>query len=272
MKFKLNILILSLLAFALVFTSCGDAEDHMFDEGEFIYFNREVTQTVKTSTDPISVDVIFSSPQGKSASATAEIEVTLENAEEGVDFEFATPLETLTFDTSNAFRNTIIINPLGGGAIDPDDAIITLTISSVSNGSIGLPGPDRNNATHTIVMASIDCDYLISGTYDVVTTMTDPAGCEGVTNVVQVTILGEGLFEITDITGGMYANCYGSADNPAQINGQCDGPGLSVVSQPDVVYGDDEFNGSGQINPNGTFQIEWSNGFGDSGLSIYTPR
>jgi hypothetical protein len=73
---------------------------------------------------------------------------------------------------------------------------------------------------------------------------------------------------MSDVTGGLYINCYGASDNPGQIT--TDLFDISMVDQPDVVYGGDIFNGSGSLDCDGNLVITWSNGFGDAGTSTFT--
>lgn len=272
MTFNKILVPILVVVMALTFSSCGDEPDNKLDSDDFAYFATESTLVTKGSTAPIVVNVIFSSTRGHDVSASAEFELILDNATEGVDFEIGNESNQLQFDSTNGFRQSITIIPLEDAIDTPDESTIEIQLTNLSSGTAGFPGPDRRNSRHVINMVEIDCDWEISGTYSVTTVQTNPAGCEGVTNMVEVSIVGEGLFQITDITGGMYANCYGQADNPGIITGECNGPGLVIDNQPDVVYGDDVFNGSGQINPDGTFEIEWSNGFGDSGYSIFVPE
>ena len=80
-------------------------------------------------------------------------------------------------------------------------------------------------------------------------------------------------FILSDITGGLYPVVYGSADNPAtvyEVNGK-----LFLVGQPDTVYGGDVFDGTGEIvlDSDGNligFTLDWSNGYGDAGVSVFT--
>ena len=81
-------------------------------------------------------------------------------------------------------------------------------------------------------------------------------------------------FVLLDITGGLYSKIYGASDNPVTILDDC--IQLVVNNQPDVVFGSDEFNGTGSItlNDNGDlieFEISWSNNFGDAGTSVFSP-
>ena len=80
-------------------------------------------------------------------------------------------------------------------------------------------------------------------------------------------------FVLSDITGGLYPELYGGDDNPATISENCFN--LTLDAQPDVVYGDDEFNGSGSISFDNDgnvteFEITWSNNYGDAGTSTFT--
>ena len=72
----------------------------------------------------------------------------------------------------------------------------------------------------------------------------------------------------------MYSVGYGAAGSVATVQENC--LNLSFTDQPDTTYGGDVFNGSGfaELDANGdlvSFTIEWSNGYGDAGTSVYTP-
>ena len=273
--------IIAIFSLVILAVGCGERAPQVLESSEFLYFETDSSIVIKGSTNAVSVNAIFSSTNGAAVTATAIVEVVTVNAASGTDFDYSPATQdllngdgdlVLEFNAENEFTQKITVLPKFEALDTEGDGVITFRVKSLTSGSAGFPGPDQNNAEHVITLAEINCEYEIEGTYTVTTTQTNPAGCSGVTNTVEVAIIGEGLFTITDLTGGLYANCYGAFDNPGRINGQCNaGNSLQVSDQPDVVYGGDVFNGTGQINPDGSFVISWSNNYGDRGTSTHVP-
>lgn len=281
MKSKIQYII-AFISLAMLAVSCGEREPQLLESSQFLYFETDSSIVIKGSTNSVSVNAIFSSTNGATVTATAVVEIATENAVLGTDFDLSpATLELLNgdgdlvleFNAENEFTQKITILPKFEALDTEGDGVVSLRVKSITDGvGTGFPGPDRNNSEHVLTLAEINCEYEIEGTYTVTTTQTNPAACNGMTNTVEVAIIGEGLFTITDLTGGLYANCYGAFDNPGRIVGQCNGGnGLQVIDQPDVVYGGDVFNGNGLINEDGSFTISWSNNYGDRGTSVHVP-
>lgn len=283
MKSKIQYIIV-FISLAMLAVSCGEREPQLLESSQFLYFETDSSIVIKGSTNSVSVNAIFSSTNGATVTATAVVEIATENAVLGTDFDLSpATLELLNgdgdlvleFNAENEFTQKITILPKFEALDTEGDGVVSLRVKSITDGvGTGFPGPDRNNSEHVLTLAEINCEYEIEGTYTVTTTQANPAFCNGVTNTVQVAIIGEGLFTITDLTGGLYKNCYaqGATDNPGRIVGQCNGGnGLQIIDQPDVVYGGDVFNGNGLINEDGSFTISWSNNYGDRGTSVHVP-
>lgn len=151
-----------------------------------------------------------------------------------------------------------------------------------------LSGPDvadfQNQLTVSVVVViPVPADRYVDSTWNVssVVCWGDGAGACDPNNsgidldyTVDMTPGSENReFTLSDITGGLYVLQYGSADNPAtiyEVNGN-----LFLEAQPDVVYGGDQFDGTGSIelDDDGNlvgFTIDWSNGYGDAGTSVFT--
>ncbi len=147
------------------------------------------------------------------------------------------------------------------------DDVRTLILELQGSATSGVA--EQNLSVNISMNISCPIPETIYGTYDVVTTDTNPAGCSGVTNVVTIEPVEGSItgISISDITGGIYKNCYGADDNPGVINYKCGEIILDEV--PDVVYGSDTFNGSGLYDPStGEITITFSNSYGDSGTSV----
>lgn len=108
------------------------------------------------------------------------------------------------------------------------------------------------------------CPSDLAGLYNTVN-----VGTGGTVNYqVTITEIEPFTYRISDITGGVYAQVYGAEDNPAIFTELCGE--ISIVDQPDLVFGGDSFNGTGRVNPDGTIRINWSNEAGDSGVTTLT--
>jgi hypothetical protein len=196
---------------------------------------------------------------------------------EGADFVFVSGGTSLTIPAGEFFTSLTV------AAVDNDendgDKVLTFTIESVSGGydaGLGLVGKK-----FTLTIVDDDCATpSLEGTYSVVNRDASPAACgnpanDGVlTYEATITLVSEvdgvRTYAISDVTGGMYPLCYGDGENPGQFTSERFA--ITMVSQPDVVYGNDEFNGTGVMDCDGNFTLTWSNGFGDRATSYYTKK
>jgi predicted RNA-binding protein with TRAM domain len=281
MKYINKHIYVSLFAFAMFLWSCGDEEPILYSEGDFVAFNARTatisenggTRTVQinrstrdlsgTLTVQLSVSAEYTTTtsffdQGDEASGTYALS--------GTEVTFAEGESVLTVDL-NAIDD---VNASG-------NKLVNISITSVSDNSyaVGTPGPDQLFSTYAITLVDDDCPTPdIVGDFPVTTTGTSPAGCEGVTNTVTVTKVsdnadGTTTYLLSDVTGGLYLNCYSAADNPGEI--VVDGLSITLTAQPDVVYGGDQFDGTGSINTcDETMTLNWSNGYGDMGSTLFT--
>lgn len=109
------------------------------------------------------------------------------------------------------------------------------------------------------------CASDLAGTYRTVN-----VGTGGTLNYqVTITEIEPLTYRISDITGGLYSLVYGAEDNPAVFTDLCGE--LTIFDQPDVVFGNDKFNGSGRVNADGTIVISWRNENEESGVTTLTP-
>lgn len=131
-------------------------------------------------------------------------------------------------------------------------------------------GPTKISANYNTVKVEIRlaCPSDLAGRYSTVNT-----GTGGTINYeVTITEIEPFTYRISDITGGVYSEVYGGEDNPAIFTELCDV--ISIIDQPDVVFGTPGFNGTGRVNTDGTIRISWNNGTeedSDSGVTILTP-
>ncbi|WP_425392596.1 hypothetical protein [Ekhidna sp.] len=218
----------------------------------------------------------YSSSLSVSVSVSAVYATTTEFANAGDDATGSYTINKTTVEfASNVSQDTIIVT-----AVDDLNAsgpkLVTVTLSEASGYTIGTDEKSSFHAFTTVEIVDNDCPIpSIVGEFSVTTTDTSPAGCDGVTNVVTITKVsdnpdGSTTYSMSDVTGGLYANCYGSADNPGNIVVAADGTTVTMTAQPDVVYGGDQFDGTGEIDACASKMIiDWSNGFGDSGTTEF---
>ena len=197
------------------------------------------------------------------------------SATKGTDFNVS--VDNVVTIPANASVASFTVDIVDNNQFLPNDRDIILTITGVSDGLS--PGHDTESGkTMTITIVEDDCPLPpLAGTWDVSTDGCAGDGSGGcgqdftaITNEVTITQLSATEYELSDITGGLYKNGYGDADNPATVT--VNGSLITIDNQPDVVYGGDVFNGTGKINCDGTVTIEWANGYGDQGTTTFTPQ
>jgi len=244
--------------FAALVMSC-EKDPIIFGGSELILFESSSTNVTESAGD-ITITII-SDVSGISSPLTIG-----GTAVEGEDYTIDADASVSVGDEKSIDITISLIDNLEA------DGVKTIELT-LDNG--GLSENTDEGKVHTVTIADDDCPYpLVDGSYNVVTTGTSPAGCDGVTNSVTVTFVsdnGDGTmtFELSDVTGGLYKNCYGSADNPGEI--VVEGYDVTLTAQPDVVYGGDQFDGTGSIDAcESTMTLSWSNGFGDAGTTVFS--
>lgn len=214
---------------------------------------------------------------GTKQSSAIEVKLTVEGGKEGVDFVFLEGGTTLTIPANDFFTN-FKIAAVDNNVNDGNKKII-FTIASVSGGfgaGLGLVGKK-----YTLTIKDDDCPIpSLAGKYRVYNRDATPAACgnpaDDATLTYEATIkliseVGDNkTYEISDVTGGLYALCYGDGENPGRITTKRFT--ISLIAQPDVVYGGDVFNGTGLMDCLGNFTLTWSNGYGDKATSYYTRK
>jgi hypothetical protein len=260
----------------LMLFSCE--EERAFYEGEnFVVFDAGLSSVAENATSPLTVKIIRSSG---AESATVDYSVSsfyTEDSTQSADATFTlSDASSITFAAGELVKE-VTLTPIDNSTNDGNKVInITLTNISTAGVSVGLPGAAQNDNAFSITIADDDCAFpSLVGTYTSLNSAASPGGCSGRTFSVDITLvstqnasLGQYTYKATDITGGLYGSCYGDGVNPGNFT--TDGFSITMTDQPDVVYGGDVFNGTGNIECDGSFTIDWSNGFGDAALSSYS--
>jgi len=125
------------------------------------------------------------------------------------------------------------------------------------------------------ISVPLSCPSALAGTYSVVTSGNQGAGSgttsgtyEGVEATVVIAEVAPGTYSVDDITGGMYPGVWGDIPVPGEISDVCN----NITIQNTVDHYQDTFSGTGTVNADGTITITWNNGYGDDGVSVYTPQ
>lgn len=263
--------------------SCDQTPELELFEGNFVAFTDTGNLNVLESDGDISLSAEVAQGAG-----TSDVTITLTtsgDAVEGVDFDFPNG-KTIVIPAGDFTGSTVL------SLIDNDvfsnakTLIVEITASTASGADIGLS--EESSFRKTITINNDDCQDDVRGSYasSGLWGRGDGAGGTGDDPLLgpfdytaTVELVGcsgnEVTYLLSDITAGLYALGYGSADNPATIVHNLDTNGISVstADSPDVVYGGDEFSGSGSYDPGtGSFTLDWANGYGDQGSTVYTPQ
>lgn len=258
-----KILFLSILLVSVCFSGC-------LEDNEFATVNVSSAATIDV---PSSQPFIF----GATESIELEIDLT----------EFSDPGLVTSVSVLKHFTGTgATVADLDAGSITTFPSTLTLTLEDLLSG-IGLgssadlgPGDEwtftyKVNLTDGRVLkparstsVAFSCVSDLAGTYEAVT-----SGSIGADYPYEVTLTEtatSGVYEVSDITFGLYPDGYGASENPANITDVCDN--ITLKDQPDTVYGGDVFNGTGKVNGDGTISLTWSNGYGDNGVTTLTKQ
>lgn len=145
------------------------------------------------------------------------------------------------------------------GNLDPSESP-DLVLKIIDAGDIKI----STNYRSVTLQIRLACPSDLAGTYNTVNVGT------GGTLSYQVTIteIETLTYRISDITGGVYSLEYGEDDNPAIFTDLCNA--LTIFDQPDLVFENGKFNGTGRVNPDGTITISWENENEVSGVTTLT--
>lgn len=251
------------LVASFTLTSCNDYEN-TYSYAPRVKFSLAST-TVDENGGPFQFSVQLVGPQ-QSSDITVGVQVTESGAVAGTDYSLGFDNVVIPANTSSVNVSVNIIDNTGFSA---DARSLQLDIVSVNGaGAVTAPLEGEDGKSLTINIKEDDCPVpTLAGTWIATTTPAPGAAsnCDGSPYEYEVVIteVSAGVYDISDITLGLYVTCYAAADNPAQIIQ--DGFNISFADQPDVVYGGDVFGGSGGISCEGVMTLEFSNGFGDAG-------
>lgn len=281
---KLNKLyaFLALATVALFTTSCfDDAGTETLYNGNMVEFNAGNLPNATISSNFVRLnstqtDVVQVQINRVSTNSTGLITVNIEadtksTAVEGVHYTLAS--------------KSIVINP-GVFVVNFPVTILTGKISPAERPDLILKivsavGADVSAQYNDLTVGiRVVCASTLAGKYSVFwERLQEGNGTGGAAKTFTNTVLntakevtfvvgsGAGNYSVNDISFGMYPGYYGDS-RPAGIIGDVCNKLTGPSSNADR-YGD-KFVINGVVNPNGTFKITWSNGYGDGGTVILT--
>lgn len=266
---KYIISFLGLMAVSLCISGCMD--DSGFD---ILWEGREVEFEAASLPNQTVTEVVFLDNSQNNQTDLTMLRINLVGAQIpdevtlsiGVD-----PSSTAVQGVHYRMERMDVTIPANSSFVDLPIEILTGNLATEETPDLVLNIIDAGNvkvsANYGTVTLQIRlaCASNLAGTYRTVN-----VGTGGTLNYqVTITEVEPLTYRISDITGGVYALLYGAEDNPAVFTDLCGT--LTVFDQPDLVFGNDKFNGTGRVNADGTIVISWENENEDSGVTTLTP-
>ncbi|PHN03387.1 hypothetical protein [Flavilitoribacter nigricans] len=274
MTLKNSISFLLLVALLVGFSACEETKYDItpYTGDNFYRFTSSGTAIFEDDPMPIEIPVRYSTTDGSSGS----VEFEISGGAAGTDYEILNSSNTLSFDAGSGYQDVIRIQPVYNQP-SASDAVLEITLTNPQNGVAGFPGPDGNNSTYLLTIKNECTRIPVGGTYVSLTTGQSTDGCcpDEVANhasVVTITDNGDGTYEVSDFSAGLYLEWYDvygvTADLPLPVTLTVDG---SVVT----ISGSEPFgtsvSGSGTYEKcSGAITYTWSNGYSDTGTVSLT--
>jgi hypothetical protein len=280
MKSNKIYIFLAMLVATLTTTACFDDQGvETFYGGNQVEFNAANLPTGLTSSfvrlAPTQTDNIDVQVNRVSTSATEAITVNVEadptsTAVEGVHYRLASKSITLP---AGQFTANLPVTVLTGN-IDPSETPnLVLKITSATGAEIS------TNYAKLKVAIRVICPSDLKGTYTVFwerLQLGDGSGGADQTsnnfviaaaNKVVITQVSAGLYQMDDMSFGMYPGLYSDSKPTGRMRDNC-GKLTGLATNADRFA--DPFTINGVVNPDGKLKITWSNTYGDGGTVILT--
>jgi hypothetical protein len=214
----------------------------------------------KSTNNQIDQETIRINLVGRQVDVPIEVEV-------GVD-----PSSTAIAGVHYRLENNRVTIPANSSFVEVPVEILTGNLASDEFPDLVLRIIDAGetkvstNYNQLTIEIRLSCPSDLAGTYTTVT-----VGSFGTINYqVTITELEPFTYRISDITGGVYSQVYGEADNPAVFSELCGE--ITMSEQADNVFDGGVFTGSGRLNADGTIRISWENEVAElSGVTTLTP-
>ena len=252
----------------LSFASCMEKSGF-----EIVWDGLEVEFEGASLPNHTMTEVVFQENQQSNRTDETLLRINLVGAQISVPVNVIIGIDTASTAVQGVhfrLKTTEVTIPANSSFVDLPVEILTSNLDAAEEPNLVLTiidaGDVKISANYRSVTLQIRlaCPSDLAGTYNTVN-----VGTGGTLNYqVVITEIEPLTYRISDITGGLYSLGYGMEDNPAIFTDLCNT--LTIFDQPDVVFGQDVFNGTGRVNPDGTITISWENGSEDSGVTTLT--
>ncbi len=259
-----NKLLLFAMAFFAIMVSCNEDDGVAVTEDQrpFVSFS-DVDFLDVAEGAQIEISVFTDNP----SSSPITIDYQLNGNTSGINVLSGSQITI----PANQSEGTLIIEGIDDTTAEEDDEIEIELTGNSQGYSVGFL-TDRSYKK-TITRRNDDCDPIPAGTYT--TSNTGTYDGDHTVTITQTGSTGDTFtYALTDITGGTYEIGYGASDNPGVITQTACSITMDPADNPDVVYGGDQFTGSGNVLTVGSesFTISWSNTFGDNGVTVFVKQ
>lgn len=137
---------------------------------------------------------------------------------------------------------------------------------------IGLTAGGDPGSPQQLLEFPLGCFSTIGGEYSGMTVGRSGPGGGGAFDTIRYEVsledLGDGRYELSELTGGMYPTIWGGAEESGILIDSC----LVIILPSQKDQWDDNLQGEGEVQSDGTIRYEWVNGYGDQGTTILTKK
>lgn len=225
---------------ASVFTYNSVGQFDLLDRSSSVSFTAHLTNP---ESEPVQTFVIQKSVNGSKP--------------ENVQSVSSWPI-SLSFTLDDLLANWPGIDP---GTLRKGD-VISLLLSPQGESSLNIHKVDF----------PLGCASDLAGQYLAMTTGRSGPGGGGVFDTIRYEVelsdLGDGRYEISELSGGMYPAIWGGQEEAGLLIDSCEI--IIIPTQKDQW--DDDLQGTGVLTEEGAIQYEWENGYGDRGKTVLEKR
>jgi hypothetical protein len=280
MKSNKLYIFLAVLFTSLSMTSCFDEQgSDAIVEGSYVEFedgrlpNGRTVSFVRLGEDQTDVVELQVNRVSTNSSSPITVNVSVDPASTaiaGVHYEFNGQPVTIP---AGEFLASVPVTVLTGN-IDPSETPNLILKMTTADGA-----EISTNYGDVVLAIRVICASELAGTYKVFWERLQTGDGEGgpdqtVTNYVisaadkvVLTKAGTGVFQVNDMSFGLYPGLYGDSAPAGKISDAC---GVITGDPANADRYGDPFTISGQVNEDGTISLSWTNTWGDGGDVILT--
>lgn len=270
MKIKnIYLLLFTFITLASVFQSCEEdlLVDRLTEPGAIPVIS-DVTSGFFNFNDPATAQIGFSLATKGTDVTSVSILKSINGSE---------PVAHATISTLPATVNVTLADALSGTGVALGDVAVGDVVSLIFVCNTADGRALKSGATFD---APVSCPSALAGTYSSVASGTSTDGCcpdpiTGFASTVTLTDLGDGNYEVSDFSGGLYLEWYdvygitSTNDSPCNIQDVC---GTLTIVNTTEPFGTVVTGGGSVDSATGVITITWENGYADQGTIVLTPQ